>query len=86
MTLLEIVSALDELDDEATILARKPWTPASVATVVNDAPDDVAEMTRDGMVYFLEVSLVRELRSDWDAADGGDGFCERLIRYAINDA
>lgn len=46
----------------------------------------VADMARDGMVYFLEVAIAREFKEDWPPEQGEQAFCERLIHYAINDA
>jgi hypothetical protein len=87
MKLSEIVQRLDALDDEATIIAAKPWTPSSRAQVI-EPPESglVGEMERDGMVYFLEVAIAREFKEDWPSEQGEAAFCERLIQYAINDA
>lgn len=87
MTLADIVGSLDTLDADGTILAAEPWTPASQAVVINDAPDIVDDMTRGGMVYFIEVDIAREFRDGWIATGGNEvGLCERLIQYATNDA
>jgi hypothetical protein len=87
MTLSEVVAALSDLDDESTIIASQPWSSASRAAVISDAPDAVDQMARDGMVYFLEVAIARDLRDDWMSINSSaDGFCERLIQYAMGDA
>lgn len=87
MKLSEIAQRLDAFDVEATIIVAKPWTPASRAQVI-DPPESghVADMERDGMVYFLEVAVARECKDDWPSEQGEAAFCERLIQYAINDA
>lgn len=87
MILGEILQRLNAFDEEATIIAAKPWTPSSRAQVI-EPPESglVAEIERDGMVYFLEVAIAREFKEDWPSKQGDGGFCERLIQYAINDA
>ena len=87
MKLSEIVQRLDAFDDEATIIAAEPWIPSSRAEVIEPTEAGlVAEMARDGMVYFLEVAIAREFREDWPSEQGESALCECLIQYAINDA
>jgi hypothetical protein len=87
MKLSEIIQRLDAFDDEATIIAAKPWTPSSRAQVI-EPPESglVTEMEQHGMVYFLEIAIARECKEDWLSEQGEAAFCERLIQYAINDA
>ena len=89
MTLAEILQNLDGFSDEATILAEVPWTPNSRAVVrefTTDTP--VAAMMEDGQIYFLEVSVAREVHDELVVAGERDeaALCGRIIRYAIDDA
>ncbi|WP_395646992.1 hypothetical protein [Terricaulis sp.] len=87
MKLSEIVQRLDAFDDDATIIAAKPWASSSRAQVIEPPESGLAtEMERDGMVYFLEIAIAREFKEDWPSEQGEAAFCERLIQYAINDA
>lgn len=87
MTLSEVLQCLDTFDDEATIIVAEPWTAGSAAQVVETpASGAIADIERDGLAYFLEVALARELKEDWPPGNTDQAFCERLIQYAINDA
>jgi len=88
MTLRETLNSLDELPEEAVILAAEPWTLGSKADIEQGELDDTGRMKRDGLLYFLEVSIARELREDM-LANGwrdGDRLFQRIIDHAINDA
>lgn len=86
MTLEELLRQLETLDHEATILATTPWTRSSFAQVVTEPEDgSVASMERDGMSYFLEVAIARELRDALPHLSVGE-FCDRVVSYAVNDA
>lgn len=92
MKLIEIVEALDALADDATIYAAEPWTTDSPAVVdvepeSGGAPTSASEQ---GMTYLLEVFVARDFLHDWMAAQDKPPTlheqCERLIRYAVDDA
>lgn len=92
MTLLDLLERLDELDEEDTIYAGEPWTGSSQAVSARE-PDEgglPAEAEERGLAYFLEVSIARETLEDWAAAQPepptAEARCERLIRYATDDA
>jgi hypothetical protein len=86
MTLMELLRQLETLDHEGTILATTPWTRSSSAQVVIEPEDgSIASMERDGMSYFLEVAIARELREDLPHLSA-DEFCDRVVFYAVNDA
>jgi hypothetical protein len=75
-----------------TIYAAKPWTAKSSAIVAFEpASGGLPEAgSREGLNYFLEVFIARDFLSDWES--GLDKHpspaerCERLIRFAIDDA
>jgi hypothetical protein len=92
MTLLEVVERLDELDDESTIYASRPWSCDSVAVLgfepeEGGLPGSAAAL---GASYFLEVFVAKEFLADWIASGNRRPTprerCERLIRYATTDA
>lgn len=88
MTLAEILRNLRVLPGDATILAEKPWTPASRASVREIPTAVLSELEIDGQSYFLEVFIARDFWSELEAAGLRDetAFVERLITYATEDA
>jgi hypothetical protein len=84
-TILQIVSRLDELSDDDTIYARLPWTPQSEAQVRTEPEDGSNPCEKDGLEYFLEVFIAKELVEHMGEAPLSRK-CERVIQYAINDA
>lgn len=89
MSLGEVLKNLPSFQDEATIIAKKPWTLNSEAAVCTfDVNTRASDMESDGLTYFLEVSIARELRDDLVAAGfpDEDALCQRIIDYAVNDA
>ena len=92
MTLLEVIEGLDCLPEEATIYARQPWSCESIAIVDNEeeeggAPESARPMH---LKYFIEVAIAREFLEDWensvDHSTTSVQRCERIIRYAEDDA
>lgn len=92
MTLIEVVDALESLNEESTIYASEPWTDSSTAVVARESesgrsPDAAQEL---GLTYFLEVFIARQFLEGWtahlDAEPTLQEKCARLIEYAINDA
>jgi hypothetical protein len=80
-------------DDDSTIYAVKPWGCGAEAIVINPAPDATDDIERSGIVYsyFLEAFIARDFLEDFAGLGEGNEAservkCERLIRYAINDA
>jgi hypothetical protein len=90
--LRDIVSGLRSLDQEGTIYAAEPWSSQSAAVVATEPTSgEVPEpAARDGLTYFLEVSLALEFLEGWESTLGkvptDEERCERLICYAENDA
>ncbi|HVT30417.1 MAG TPA: hypothetical protein VHE81_20570 [Lacipirellulaceae bacterium] len=92
MKLSDVVARLDSLDREATIYAAQPWTSESSAVVETEPssgglPEAAAQC---GMAYFLEVFVAHDFVEDWEASldksPSAAERCERLIRYAVDDA
>lgn len=91
-SLVAVVDALESLDPEATIYVAAPWTGESAALVeFEPAAGGLPEAAvRDGLKYFLEVFVARDLLADWQMSlnqqPTAEERCERLIHYAVNDA
>ncbi len=87
-TLRDVVRALDELDDEATIYTDGS-SPAARAAVVADASDGAAEAA--GLRYFLEVALAKDAVQVWREWRGSarptlDDKLMAISYYATHDA
>jgi len=90
--LIDLVMTLESLDENATIYAAEPWSGESPAMVEVEPPsgglpDGAAHA---GLKYFLEVFVARDFLADWesglDKATSARERCDRLIRYAVDDA
>jgi hypothetical protein len=92
MTLADVLGSLDSFDAEDTIYAAEPWGKESKAIVTRelDTGGVPEEAQAQGMKYFLEIFIARELLEDWKPTlakePTRDIICERLIHYAIYDA
>ena len=88
-SLLMLLGRLDELSDDETILAARPWTADSPAASVLDESDEAAAAA--GLEYLVEVCLAKEAVAVWSAWHGG---CEPtpaevvavVVHYAEHDA
>ena len=92
MTLFDIIKDLDGIDESGTIYMKEPWTCDSMAIVAIE-PDSGGlpnEARALGLSYFIEIAIARDFLSDWAATlpvtPTMQEQCERLIKYAINDA
>ncbi|HEX3321763.1 MAG TPA: hypothetical protein VHR84_13735 [Terriglobales bacterium] len=67
MTLLEAVQSLDSLDIDSTIYAAEPWTPNSDVVLLRETDAGVvtSQDLAEGITYFLEVFIAREVLEDW---------------------
>lgn len=90
--LIDLVAALESLDPNATIYAGEPWSSESPAVVEAEPssgglPQVAAQA---GLNYFLEVFVARDFLADWesglDRSPTVQERCDRLIRYALDDA
>lgn len=94
MRLVELLEQVDGwADDNTTIYVAKPWSCDAQAILISPAPDGTEAVTRDGQMhdYFMETFLARDFLEDFDASqEGGSATrkqrCERLVRYAVDDA
>jgi len=92
MRLLDVITAVDVLNEGSTIYLQEPWTEESEAVIALE-PDGGGlppEAVALGLSYFIEVSIAREFLHDWARAlaisPSASEQCERLIQYAIKDA
>lgn len=90
MTLLEAVQRLNSLDIDSTIYAAEPWTPNSEVVLLRetDAGGLTSQDLPEGITYFLEVFIAREVLEDWVPQNVPTLLdkCARLIQYATYDA
>lgn len=89
MQLQELIAQLEELDEGGIICAKRPWTASAEAELA--APDEnlavPEEVKRAGFVYFLEVSVAREVVGVFGGKPASpDEKVRLLIHYAENDA
>lgn len=91
-TLQAIVANLSSYDDDLTIYAVRPWHCRANAVVALEPDDGAVPDTAAacGAVYFLEVSVAKDFLNGWSANQqrevSPEEQCERLIRYAVDDA
>ena len=73
-------------DDDTTIYVEQPWTCEADAILVTPSPERTEPIRRDGRTYeyFLETFIIGEVFESYSGPE--KDFCERLIRYAIDDA
>jgi hypothetical protein len=94
VTLIELLEHEAEwTDDDTDIYVAQPWQCGSKAILVSPAPATTEPIEQHGQryAYFLETFIAREFMHGYAAsAEGADASaekrCERLIRYAIDDA
>src|SRR5690348_9920812 len=89
MTLSDAITALDSLDSEDLICARRPWTPTSDCIVTpTDQPAGVPKHVKvAGLEYFIDAGTAREAL---EVFGGRETTLEERLRllifYAENDA
>ena len=88
MTLGEILRTIRDAPTDATIVAEKPWTQESRASVCEIPTAVLSELEVDGQSYFLEVFIACDLWEDIERAgvDEEGAIVARIIKYAIDDA
>lgn len=87
MRLIDLLDQRHEWhDDDTTIYVEQPWSCDAGAILVTPSPEVTAPIQRDGRTYeyFLETFILGEVFKDYSAPP--KDFCERLIRYAVDDA
>jgi len=92
-TLAELLAELDALDDAATIFtAIAPYANAETLAVVA-VPEEDGSISKeaDGLGYFLEVEIAKEVVEVWRQWRGGREptirqLVEAVVHYAVNDA
>lgn len=89
MKLVDAVEGLQDLDEDAVLCAKRPWTrDAECRAVVLDEDMKVPqEVTAAGYEYFLEVHVAREVLAVLGKRKAAtDDKVRLLIFYAENDA
>ena len=92
-TLGDLLNCLDELDDGLTIYVEETptWHSGSLAVVCIEPEDGRPPKEVEGMRYFLEVSIAKEVAEGFSSAQvriqpTPKEICERIIHYAKYDA
>ena len=92
-TLGDLLNRLGELDDGLTIYAEETptWHSGSLAVVGTETEDGRPPKELEGMRYFLEVSIAKEIAEGFSSAKARiqptpQEICERIIHYAKYDA
>lgn len=92
MTLLEVINNIHDSDETATIYAKAPWRPGSIAVLAREpesggTPEEAETL---GLDYLLEVSVAQEFLEDWvsslQSLPTPEEQCDRIIQYAMDDA
>jgi len=96
MKLKEIISDLNNIDDEAVLYVKRiddQFSPESETVVLKLTEEElewkifeVIEKKCPGYEYFLEVFLIKEIAGDLGPAESVDSKCRRIIYYAEFDA
>jgi hypothetical protein len=88
MNLGQLIDNLHELPEDQCIFARKPWTAESEAVAALLGKDfRVPDLAVRGLVYFLEVPLIKEVLEVFgDRPASKKEKLNLLIFYAENDA
>jgi hypothetical protein len=90
MTLRELLVSRHNWTGAETIYVVEPWSRDAVALLISEASDGTDPICRSGKryAYFLEGFIARDLLYDLGAStnDVSQEACDRLIRYASDDA
>ena len=90
MTLQELLLSRQNWTDAETIYMVQPWTCNAEVLLSSVSPDSTDPIVRSGTQYgyFLEGFIARDFVDALDASgtDVSEAICERLIRYAVDDA
>lgn len=89
MNLETILDQVLNMQDDLCIFAKKPWTPTSQAVAVTLEADfgTPKELSDQGMEYFLEVHVAKEVLEVFgDRVPTKEEQRQLLIFYAENDA
>lgn len=89
MRLDELIMTLDDLDEEITLCARRPWSAAAEAIAVElDEEGRVPPQVKGaGYAYFLDVPTAREVLEVFgDRRPTAEERLRLLLHYAENDA
>jgi hypothetical protein len=89
MKLRELLRLRRDWSEEDTIYVAEPWGGDADALLSSETPDATDPIIQAGKsyAYFLEGFIARDFLDDLGAPDDvGEAVCDRLIRFAIDDA
>ena len=88
----DLLKRLASLDQDSTIYAAEPWTSESAAVVAMEPESGGLPKiaASQGLKYFMEVYIAHDFLEDWESTlaekPTDQERCDRIIRYAIDDA
>lgn len=93
LTLAEVVTRLEDLDNDLVIYitAGSDWNESSDVVVTVEPDDGSIPANAEGMEYFLEVSVAKNVLDVWQQWRGDReptlaDKCKAIVHYAMNDA
>jgi hypothetical protein len=91
MNLGDLLETVDHLAEDATVFARPPWSCETEAIAAVEGDANAVAATDTGMIYLLEVALIRDVLETWSEWRDGrvpsrDERCDAVIHYATHDA
>lgn len=89
MKLQELLRGRRDWSEDETIYVVEPWSADADALLSRETPDTTGPIVQSGEIYsyFLEGFIARDFLEDLGTPDDvGEAACDRLIRYAIDDA
>ena len=90
MTLRELLASRRDWADDETIYVIEPWSGNAEAVISTEAADTTDPLVQSGKryAYFLEGFIARDFLDDLGASadEVSEEACDRLIRYAVDDA
>jgi hypothetical protein len=88
---MDLLRQLNDLSDDATLYARRPWGSESQATSANEGSTDAEMALASGQDYLLEVALAKDVVDTWASWRNGrvprpEDVVEAVIHYAETDS
>jgi hypothetical protein len=86
MKIIDLIENIDNYDDDQVVYASEPWSAESKVEIYNCK--DKLPLEINNYSYFLEISIINEILDSLDNNEypSISDKCNRIIKYAINDA
>jgi hypothetical protein len=82
---LNEINSRDEFEDVTTIYSKRDWN-ADSETILLPQPENGSTEPIQGHSYFLEVFIVKDWLDELNQKEVSLETCNRIIKYAKNDA